>query len=300
MTPAVVALLGNDGDFYPHHLEQQYPRILEQVVALWGSEQLEPFISELAVDERGTRQGFPPAVASELFTLYQLHTQRFGGEPEQEQTWDHVKLQDDGLSFYEVNGTQKDYFQAAESGNTLRVLVHLKAGIDIETGDEYGKTALIWAATQSHLALVGLLLSRNANTETRDLGGFTALHWAAAAGNLSSLALLLEHGAAVNAQSKAGITPLMQAASRGHHAAIRSLLEAGADLGLLDGHGQSALSHALQTNHYRSSETLLLQFTKLDTASKSKHQATLAQGLSHTNPAIRQLFIKHRFELQVG
>lgn len=296
MNPAVLELIGSDADFYPHHLEESYPRILEQIIAAWGTEHLERFISTLAVDERGDRQGFPPSVASELFSLYRLHVSKFGKPEPEEQAWDHVKELNDGLSYGDITVSKDDYFSSAASGNTLRVLMYLKSGISIETADEYGKTALIWAATYSHLPLVGLLLSRNANTETRDLGGFTALHWAAADGNLQALSLLLEHGAQVDAQSNAGITPLMQAASRGQHAAIRSLLESGADINQTDHNGQTALLHALQTNHYRSSETLLLQHAKVDVIGNDQKTA-LALGLSHTNPQIRQLFAKHRFDI---
>ncbi|WP_373976402.1 ankyrin repeat domain-containing protein [Chitinibacter sp. SCUT-21] len=296
MNPAVLDLLGSDADFYPHHLEESYPRILEQIIAVWGTDHFERIISSLAVDERGGRQGFPPDVASEIFSLYRLHLSRFGKHEPEEQAWDHVKELDSDLSYGEVTVSKDDYFASAAAGNTLRVLMYLKSGINIETADEYGKTALIWAATFSHLPLLGLLLSREANTESRDLGGYSALHWAAADGNLQAIDLLIEHGAQVNAANKVGVTPLMQAASRGKHEAIRRLLEAGADINQTDQIGQTALIHALQTNHYRSSETLLLQHAKIDVAGKDQ-QTALSLGLSHSNPQIRQLFTKHRFGL---
>ncbi|WP_052190622.1 ankyrin repeat domain-containing protein [Chitinibacter sp. ZOR0017] len=300
MHPAIVSLLGPNADFYPHQLENCYPRILEQVLLYWGSEQLEAYIAELAVDERGDRQGFPPEVASELFALQRLHQQQFPPEqPEPEQAWDHIVDIDYDQSNDDRISTRKEFFHAVETGNTLRALVLLKSGVEIESRDELGKTALIWAATLDHLPLVGLLLSRSANTEAQDDGGFTALHWAAAEGHLQAMSLLLEHGAQLNSQTKNGMTPLMQAATRGQHAVIRLLLEAGADLQLADLQGQTALMHALQTNHYRSSETLLLQLTKQ--SQRGTWVATALQmGLTHSNPAIRQLFTRHRFELQNG
>jgi ankyrin repeat protein len=298
--PALAAQLGIAQDAYPHHLAEQYPRILEQIIANWGSSQLERYISDLTLDERGDRQGFPPEVASELFLLYRLHcAQREAQAPANEQAWDHIKESGHGFSHDDVTVSKADFFCAAERGNTLRVLMYLKSGIPIETRDEFGKTPLIWAATFSHLALVGLLLSRRADTETRDLGGFTALHWAAANGNDVALSLLLEHGAQIDAQNHVGVTPLMQAASRGQRNTLRLLLEAGAAMQQTDQNGQTALFYALKNNHFRVTETLLQQQSKIDAAGAAQQSAFNA-GLNHSDTNIRQLFVKYRYNTELS
>ncbi|QLG88568.1 ankyrin repeat domain-containing protein [Chitinibacter bivalviorum] len=298
MISALAALLGPDTDIYPHQLEAQYPRILDQILAYWGSEHLEPYISELAVDERGDRQGFPPEVASELFNLYRFHCAQHAPASKNEQAWEHVKELGTGLSYGDITVSKADFFSSAERGNTMRVLMYLKSGIDINSCDEYGKTPLIWAATFSHLPLVGLLLSRNASPEACDLGGYTALHWAAANGHEEALELLLEHGAKIDACSKVGITPLMQAAARGQRGTLRLLLEAGAQINLADQSGQTALLHSLKNSHYRVTETLLQQRASVD-AIGPEQKTALAIGLAHSDPAIRQLFTKHRFDIHL-
>lgn len=61
--------LGSRAADYPQHIEQHYPRILAKLVELWGSDELEPYLKQLVFTERPGRQGFPDAVAVELFHL---------------------------------------------------------------------------------------------------------------------------------------------------------------------------------------------------------------------------------------
>lgn len=69
----LTALLGSDAGIYPVHLEQQFPRILEKIVALWGQSSLDGFLADLMVTTRSGRQGFPPEVLTEIFKLSNAH-----------------------------------------------------------------------------------------------------------------------------------------------------------------------------------------------------------------------------------
>jgi hypothetical protein len=61
--------LGPRAADYPQHIEQHYPRILAKLVELWDTDQLEPYLKQLVFTERSGRQGFPDAVAVELFHI---------------------------------------------------------------------------------------------------------------------------------------------------------------------------------------------------------------------------------------
>lgn len=68
----------------PRGLAIHYPRIFNKIAELWNRPLLcEKYLDELLMDERGTRQGFPPDVAAEL-TVLKTHfnatanTQHFG------------------------------------------------------------------------------------------------------------------------------------------------------------------------------------------------------------------------------
>ena len=54
-------------------LEQTFPRILERIALLWPSPMLETYFTELLLDQRGDRAGFPPGVMAELMFLHELY-----------------------------------------------------------------------------------------------------------------------------------------------------------------------------------------------------------------------------------
>lgn len=59
---------------YPAEVEKQFPRLLERIVDLWNSPELDYFFEGLLTTTRHDRQGFPDAVALELFHLSNLHS----------------------------------------------------------------------------------------------------------------------------------------------------------------------------------------------------------------------------------
>jgi hypothetical protein len=65
--------LRDHSEDYPHQTEKQFPRIFAKLVELWGSDVFQPYIDSLTFSDRPERQGFPPAVAMELFRLSAAH-----------------------------------------------------------------------------------------------------------------------------------------------------------------------------------------------------------------------------------
>ncbi|MDR2837013.1 MAG: hypothetical protein LBV49_00320 [Azonexus sp.] len=66
-------LLGNDAGGYPTQLEALFPRILGEIVNLWGTPELDGYFRGLTLTDRSGRHGFSEAVATELFRLAQIH-----------------------------------------------------------------------------------------------------------------------------------------------------------------------------------------------------------------------------------
>jgi len=60
-------------DRFPEKIAQRFPHILAKVADLWGSAALDTYLDSLMLDERDGRQGFPPDVATEIFSLSSLH-----------------------------------------------------------------------------------------------------------------------------------------------------------------------------------------------------------------------------------
>lgn len=59
-------------------LKTLFPRVHQNVVALWGTGPGEAYLDSLIVDDRGNRQGFPPDVLRALLVLQRVHFQTFG------------------------------------------------------------------------------------------------------------------------------------------------------------------------------------------------------------------------------
>jgi len=70
----LLGYLGPDAGLYPVRVEQQFPRILERIVSLWGKAGLDAFLGDLMVTERPDRKGFPHDVALEIFRLATVHS----------------------------------------------------------------------------------------------------------------------------------------------------------------------------------------------------------------------------------
>lgn len=52
---------------------EQFPRVGAKIAAMWGSVELQRYLSETIFDARGGRQGFPQPIISALMSIYQFH-----------------------------------------------------------------------------------------------------------------------------------------------------------------------------------------------------------------------------------
>ena len=100
-------------------------------------------------------------------------------------------------------------FDAATGGKVRDVKAALKAGADVNTWDEDGSTALMWAArfnaNANNANVVRALIDAGADVDARDKHDLTVLMYAAAYNeNFDVLNVLIDAGADVNAQDSDG------------------------------------------------------------------------------------------------
>ena len=109
-----------------------------------------------------------------------------------------------------VDENQKKLLDAAYNGDEIQLKELLSKGTDIETRDYNfnGETALIYASTEGHLAILNILLDNQADINAQDHTGSTPLHLASFNGHLSIVETLVEQGAEINIQDKWGNSPL--------------------------------------------------------------------------------------------
>lgn len=129
----------------------------------------------------------------------------------------------------------------------------------VQSLDEMDFERGIWyPAAQGDLDRVCKLLNKGINVNSTDKSGYTALHYAVRSGDLSIVKTLINAGADVNVKTKAGqATPLHRAAAAGHAEVVKCLLDRGASLGAVDADGRTALHRAAEGNHEAAALLLL-------------------------------------------
>ena len=104
-------------------------------------------------------------------------------------------------------GLSRPLFDAAERGDIHAVLEAISSGLDVNTKDCVGRTALHWAVAEGHAELAELLLQSGAKVNAQDEGGLTPLHVAAATNMLDMVRLLLRERANASLVDGAGNPP---------------------------------------------------------------------------------------------
>lgn len=286
MNEKLLRLINYEEHRYPHALEKQYLRILEKIIELWDSPQIDAYFTDLLVADRPDRVGFPPEVASDIVYLSMVNSKR--QELESGDAWDGVlvtlknEIEQQGLPF-----TPAGFIKAAELCNTEAVGKFLEAKVNVDTVDERQWTPLMISAFCGTEEMASLLIQCGANVHHKDNAGYTPLHWAALNGYSTVVKLLLKKGADVNERSQHGWTALLQACTKGHLTVASMLLEYGAAVNAATNDGWTALHKASANGHLAEVKLLLSKgadrslkysdgMTALDLAKKHKHDEIAA------------------------
>ena len=152
-------------------------------------------------------------------------------------------------AFSEITSAPLSFIDACYYGDMGRVESLLHAGIDINSRNKDGVTALAYASGRGHMDIVQKLLDNNADVNISSNIGSTALMNAAYMGHVKIVSILIAGGADVNAQSKNGTSALMNAAAHGHLEIVEMLLANDADVDACDECGLNALWNAISSGH---------------------------------------------------
>jgi ankyrin repeat protein len=134
-------------------------------------------------------------------------------------------------------------FEALRANDQRAVASLVGNGVDANSRNQQGVTALMQAALHASPRLMKLLLDHGADPNARNPLGVTALMWAA--GDPAKVKLLLEYRADVNIRANSGRTALIIASAYpGNLQSIRLLLAKGADPKAVDEAGDGPLGNA--------------------------------------------------------
>jgi len=142
--------------------------------------------------------------------------------------------------------------EAARRGNLASVRALLSAGANPNAQDfGGGQSALMWATSERHTAVVEELVRGGADVQAGSKTGFTALMFAAQQGDVDTARILIRAGAKPNdPQPKTSLTPLLIASAMGHVKTIELLLDNGADPNHIDARGYAALHLVVRDSDY--------------------------------------------------
>ena len=135
------------------------------------------------------------------------------------------------------------------------------------SGYEATPEEFLRAAKEGDARALKLLIQQGIDPNTRDAQGRSAIHLAAETGHQDAVSALLDAGVSINVTDPDGVTPLMLAATQGRPEMVRFLIKQGAKPELKDHLNRNALIYAIDANQPSSVEELSPYLrAELDTA----------------------------------
>lgn len=233
---------------YPYALEQQYERILKKIDELWETPEIDAYFSDLIIDTRGGRQGFPKDVLNDIVTLRDFReTERLREAESQSDAMRELERR--GVAF-----NDNAFQQALRHGDQMLVDLFVRAGINIHQEDADGSPPLLSALKKGYTVIARILLNAGADINARDKLGLTPLLLACGKptrGYKEIAERLVRKGAEINVRDRLGWSPLLLALSGGTAEIAELLIERGADLSIRTRYGESALALAEKSENVR-------------------------------------------------
>lgn len=229
------------GTSYPIHLEREYERILIKIEALWDTPQIHDYFSDLLIDKRGGRKGFPTDVLADIVRLRderELETFREAERSEQAMR----ELTARGIAFLATN-----FFLYLEEGDKEVIDLFARANFNVNTTAEDGTAPLLIALKRGLTIVAQILINAGADPNAKDRLGLTPLLVACGkptTGYKNTVELLLMKGAHLNVHDPLGNTPLLLSISGGTPDIAALLIERGADVLARRRDGESAITLA--------------------------------------------------------
>jgi ankyrin repeat protein len=160
-------------------------------------------------------------------------------------------------------------------------------------GAAFADSALLEAAKSGDTAAALARIESGVDVDSRDSTGATALHWAVYNNATDVISGLLDAGADPNAANRYGSTPMAEAAIVGDVAVIRALLEAGADVESPNPEGQTALMAVARTTNLAAAEVLLEAGADVNAREAWKGQTAVMWAAARGRPEMVRLLAAH-------
>lgn len=150
----------------------------------------------------------------------------------------------------------------------------------INSTDDGGWTALVWAAEHNHLDVVLYLLSRHADPLIRDVEHNIALHWSAFGGSAEICETLLNYNSDINCVNAHGDTPLHICARQNMYGCVVLLLARGAHTDIKNSTGLCALSCCVENSDSYNAIKLNMQLKAMTTKYRERTRKILINDIT--------------------
>ncbi|MEY4137867.1 MAG: putative tankyrase type protein [Pseudomonadota bacterium] len=260
-------LLEGLAEDYPFYLEQHFDHVLKKIDVLWDTPQIDDYISELLIDKRGGRKGFPPEATKEIEILREFRMLETFRAAERKDTAIR-ELGQRGIFLKQAN-----FLRAVEDGDLETVDLFVRANFNIHITDENGTPPLLIALKKGYTIIARILLTAGADVNDKDKIGLTPLMVAcgkSTAGYREIAETLIKKGAQVNVRDALGFTPLLLALSGGTIEIAEMLINKGADITVRTRKGETPLSLAEKAQCHEIVALLLSKRNTHHTASDLK------------------------------
>ena len=151
---------------------------------------------------------------------------------------------------------------AAERGDATAAALAIRAGANLETRDERGRTPLLLSASQDRLGVARLLVYLGADPDALDDQHDTPWLVTGVTGSVDMLEVLLPAEPDLTIRNRFGGTSLIPASERGHVGYVRQAVRAGIDVNHVNNLGWTALLEAVilgdGSRRYQQIVTILL------------------------------------------
>jgi tankyrase len=229
------------GEGYPHALEERYDRVLAEIERLWDSSAIDDYFSDLLLDKRGGRKGFPADVLADIVRLSRYH-EMFALKQAERREDAKAELARRG-----IEANTERFLDAVDTGDKELLDLLLRAGVNIHVKLKDGTPPIILAIIKGYTVVANMLLKAGVEVNDRDRRGLTPLLLTCGKpveGYKILAEALIKKGAVVNVRDSLGNTPLLLALSGGSADIAELLIERGADIFVSTRSGESPLSLA--------------------------------------------------------
>ena len=134
---------------------------------------------------------------------------------------------------------------AAQRGDATAAALAVRAGANLETRDQRGRTPLLLAVTEERLAVARLLVHLGANPDALDDQHDTPWLVTGVTGSVDMLEVLLPAGPDLKIRNRFGGTSLIPASERGHVAYVRRVVRTDIEINHVNNLGWTALLEAV-------------------------------------------------------